>query len=316
MLNLKLLFIFVLFKLSVLGQVNLVPNPSFESYTACPNSSNIEFASGWFSSAGSVDYFNSCATNSNVGVPSNYVGFQLPKDGNAYAGIVTYYLSSQREYIGVQLTQSLSIGVKYFVSAYVSKKDISDGNVGYSCSSNNFGFKFSKSAFTYTNPYFPNNSDHFHSPVIINDSINWQRINGTFISDSSYKYLMIGNFHDNANTNSNCTNSLSLAYYYVDQICVSTDSLLCELTTTLKESNLNFNLKVFVNTFSKELVVESINIKLPFEMIVYNFNGQELIKQKITSEYDKINISNLNSGLLIVKVLHDNKIFYFKLLNQ
>lgn len=311
----KIIFLIfnIIFSLLIKSQVNLVPNSSFETYTACPNSSNIEFASGWYSSGGSVDYFNVCATNSAVGVPSNYVGYQMPKDGNAYAGIVTYYLSSQREYIGVELTQTLSIGVKYFISAFISKKDISDSNVGYSCSSNNFGFKFSKTANTYTNPIFPNNTDHFHSNLLINDSLNWTKISGSFIADSTYKFLTIGNFHDNANTNSNCTNSLSLAYYYIDQICVSTDSMFCNISTNVKENKNKNNVKVFIN--SNELFVNTIYKGLPIELVVYNSYGQEIIKQNITSVDERFNISNFNSGLIIVKITIDHEILYFKLLN-
>jgi len=60
------------------GQINLVPNPSFESYTACPNNAaTISFATGWLNFGQTPDYFNSCAnsTASFVGVLSNYFGY-------------------------------------------------------------------------------------------------------------------------------------------------------------------------------------------------------------------------------------------------
>ena len=43
---------------------NLVPNPSFENYSACPeNISEIDFALPWTSTTGATpDYYNSCST--------------------------------------------------------------------------------------------------------------------------------------------------------------------------------------------------------------------------------------------------------------
>lgn len=51
---------------------NLVPNPSFETYTLCPNNfGQIANAIGWdyIQAAQSSDYYNSCATGTNVSVP-------------------------------------------------------------------------------------------------------------------------------------------------------------------------------------------------------------------------------------------------------
>ena len=78
---------FILITLQSVGQVNLVPNPSFEDYTQCPTGfDQIDRATGWSSYAASPDYFNSCANSSGaVGVPSNTWGYQNAKDGNGYS---------------------------------------------------------------------------------------------------------------------------------------------------------------------------------------------------------------------------------------
>ncbi|MDF2451579.1 MAG: hypothetical protein K0S26_1083, partial [Bacteroidota bacterium] len=82
------LFIFVLAK-----SQNLVPNPSFESFTSCPTAyQQINRASPWITSSGfSADYYNSCSTSTNVSVPKNLynANFQYPKNGNGFAGINT-----------------------------------------------------------------------------------------------------------------------------------------------------------------------------------------------------------------------------------
>ena len=55
------------------GQVNLVPNPSFEEYSLCPDKeSQIERVDGWFSpSNGTPDYYNYCSTSTTVSLPTH-----------------------------------------------------------------------------------------------------------------------------------------------------------------------------------------------------------------------------------------------------
>lgn len=100
--------------LEVNGQVNLVPNPSFEEYSAC--SQGYPDLDGklndWMSFNGSPDYMNNC--NSFVG-SNNQFGFQEPNSGEAYTGFLAYKRNQDniREHLGVQLTSSLIIGTKY-----------------------------------------------------------------------------------------------------------------------------------------------------------------------------------------------------------
>lgn len=56
------IFSFLLIANFSFAQVNLVPNPSFESYSTCPDgSSQLYKATPWFNPAlGSPDYFNVC----------------------------------------------------------------------------------------------------------------------------------------------------------------------------------------------------------------------------------------------------------------
>jgi hypothetical protein len=97
------------------AQVNLVPNGNFETYTQCPNGSGeISTCTDWSSYCGSADYFNTCADfSTGESVPKNTYGFQPSINGNAYAGIITYYSGSFfREILGHQLSIPLTIGQK------------------------------------------------------------------------------------------------------------------------------------------------------------------------------------------------------------
>ena len=107
------------------AQQNLVPNPSFEEYSDCPNAGGrIWFAEPWFSVYGTCDYFHECGTFS-YGTPGNWVGNENPKDGQGYGQISCYSpaFDNIREFVGLELLDSLQAEVKYDVEFFVSLED-------------------------------------------------------------------------------------------------------------------------------------------------------------------------------------------------
>jgi len=177
---------------------NLVPNPSFEQYDTCPNSiSQVDFVLGWSSFGNTPDYWNACSSVMNV--PNTQAGFQNAFDGNAFCGIYTYSSGTTgtpnyREYIGVQLVSPLIIGQKYYVSFKINKPN------NLECATNYFGALFSTVPFTETNLPPINITPQIIEPQIITDTINWTNISGAFIADSTYKYIILGNFYSDSNT--------------------------------------------------------------------------------------------------------------------
>jgi len=103
------------------GQVNLVPNPSFEDTLGCPMGypDLDDKCKDWTSFRATPDYMNACSA---VCGYDNQYGFQEPKSGNAYAGFAAYQVTipEAREHIAALLTESLEIGIKYYVSFYIS----------------------------------------------------------------------------------------------------------------------------------------------------------------------------------------------------
>lgn len=85
--SIVILFCFLYCAFQSFGQMNLVPNPSFEDYMQCPTAyDQIDRATGWSTYSESTDYFNSCSnlTSSGVGVPFNSWGQQWAKGGSGY----------------------------------------------------------------------------------------------------------------------------------------------------------------------------------------------------------------------------------------
>ncbi len=292
------------------GQTNLVPNPSFEDTVHCPGGLpygiSILNTTEWWRAAVSPDYYNACANSTypSAGVPSNtYVGgFQNAYDGNAYAGFAIFggtVLYSIREYIEVQLIQPLTIGTKYYVSGYISRAD------SVPCSSNNFGYRFSNIQYTYTSPLVADNFSHIYSNSIITDSINWTRIAGSFIADSAYSYLLVGNFFDNAHTNTIHCPSNPLAYYFVDAICVSTDSLYCLTTESINEEPL-IDYSIYPNPFTDKLNFQTHNYE-QLEIIIYDITSRKLLQQTFTNT-TTLNTEQLAKGMYLYTVRNKNGI--------
>lgn len=296
---------------------NLVPNPSFEDTVYCPTTpGDIPALIDWYNCGGSPDYYNSCANTSTlVNVPSNWVGYQAAYDGNGYVGIgsLVFGATSVREFMGVQLNLPLILGTKYYASVYLSRTD----SFPYVCSSNKFGFRFSTVPYSYTNPAPIDNFSHIHSDSIITDSTGWVKIAGSFVADSAYEYVILGNFYDNANTNtSGICNSSTATYYYTDQVCVSTDSLECNVGVGIVNQNESVNFSIYPNPARNIVSIDFTRFLKPYDLVIYNSLGQMVLSKQIDSSHFTIDVADINDGILLMKILYDNKFFYYKLLKQ
>lgn len=291
---------------------NLVPNPNFEIYSLCPETPNqINRTTDWSSYRETPDYYNSCATPGTTQyVPETWYGYQQAASGNAYAGIGCH--GSQggadtifREYIGAQLSTMLTIGQKYYVSFKANL-----GDIPVLCASNNLGMVFSTIPYSLTNPAPIQNFAHVFTNAIITDTANWTTISGSIIADSAYQYIIIGNFFDNQQTSVNVLNSTTYpcgSYYFIDDICVSTDALTCGITAVSENKNVMESIFVFPNPTSGNA---TITYTLPQgetkgEIIIYDIAGAEVKKVTVTNGNGKIVLDNsaLQSGTYFYQLI-------------
>ncbi len=287
---------------------NLVPNPSFEIYTACPDNisspgdDQVLKATGWSSFRETSDYFNTCANATfwQAGVPSNVVGVQAARDGKGYLGLATFVrnTANAREFIGAKLTTTLTIG-KNFVNLFANLA----GKPGITLACNKIGVRFSKNSFSVLNPAPINNKAHVYTTVKLIDTMNWVKISGSFIADSAYKYLCIGNFFDDANTDTLSMNvglySSNLSYYFIDDVCVSLDSLCSKNPVGFMNSNLRRGINIYPNPFINKLTV-SIDTEEKVEKLLYkiiNHLGQSIIEQTISENKFEVLLDEVPSGI-------------------
>lgn len=314
---LTLLFMF-LFSHSAYSQINLVPNPSFEDTIQCPDAmADITYSIGWNSFNETPDYFHLCSSSPSYSIPNNGWGSQLPASCDAYVGFWAYVSGTPdgREYIGRQLSSPMIIGQKYFVSFKISLAE------GSNCATDKVGVLFSTISYSQSNPINVNNSPHIYTSAIVSDTTNWIAFSGFFIADSAYQYIIIGNLFDDSNTDTTILKPPYVifgyeAYYYLDDICVSSDSITCNpfslvCNVGIKENNIENTISIFPNPNNGTMTVKYVlaeNQKGRFE--IYNVVGIKVTDYILQSNTETLSVSqsDLNEGIYFYRLTSNDKV--------
>jgi len=240
-----LLPVLLIFSASNIKSQNLVLNPSFEDITSCPQGpTQFPLAVNWddcnsgADTCSSPDLLATCCTSPipiivpPVGVPNNILGSQEARTGENYAGIIMkesmalmgcqgFDIDTYREYIQGQFSAPLVAGQTYCVQFYVSLA----GNVKWG--TDQFGVYFSNTPVQYD---FCNNDAplpltpqlEYTGPALL-DTINWVELSWSYTATGGERYIVIGNFSDNATTvlyDSNCASMNPYCYYYIEDVYV------------------------------------------------------------------------------------------------
>jgi hypothetical protein len=205
------------FNFSAFSQINLVPNPSFEIYDTCPNSSTgygqICRAVPWFDTyspnpincGGSTDFFHVCEGS----VPNTPTGsYQQPRSGNgfAHALILVRNQDLYREYFEVELINALIPNKKYCGSFYITFTLNQYSQFSCDCITASFSNDTLKQ---YGSFDIINAPTHIKSQTIITDTVNWQLIKGVFTAGGGEKFMTVGCFLPFAQINYICYTPLN-----------------------------------------------------------------------------------------------------------
>lgn len=320
-----LVLLFLLCCYSAMAQ-NLVLNPSFEDTVGCPDnystlSDETIHAKGWSSFYATPDYFNSCNANQIVGVPNNFFGHQNAASGNAYMGLYSYQYQTgvYREIVGCKLLKPLVPGNKYYASIKVNLADSSN------LASNNIGLGFSTIFYDFSvNPVPINAQAKAYSFSIITDTASWIKISGSFISDSAYKYIFIGNLFTDDFTDTVTVRDkpflgggYGIAYYYLDDVCVTTDSAGCVFSDGTDEINTPASKTPFL--IYPNPVTDVINVQLNSvtanSIMLYNSLGKVVYSQNeaVKNKSYQIDASSFAQGLYLLQINCKEKIITEKI---
>jgi gliding motility-associated-like protein len=277
-----LVFIICNISFTLLAQVNLVPNNSFEEYYSCTgNVCSITNVKNWFSpNSGTPDYISSnCNTSLWCSSFNNISGNQYPKDGNSYVGICLFDKNNSnfREFVAVKLFDTLKENKKYCISFYYSIAEISS----YSIQEFQLFFLKDSTLMEVENQLTINLS-------CSNDTINWLFYENYFYSKGTEKYLSIGNIkHDSITDYCIIGDTLSvynLTYIYIDYVLLYE----CEedsMPPPASDSSLHYKVPNVISPngdgLNDAFVLESRGVK-EVSVIVYNRWGEEVIRHKVS----------------------------------
>jgi hypothetical protein len=327
----KILFILIgVLKLSVpcKAQLNLVPNPSFEDTIDCifsgiggvaTNKCDLLYACKY-----SPDYWTGCSQVDFI--PNTGPSYQFPHTGDKMIGIATYatQIVSQginREIAGVNLTQNTISGNTYYFSMFINQ---AYKKYPWFCqlATNRIGIKLTNSQYTQGNPVPIDNTADYYDTIFHADTAQWIKISGSFISNGSFSKLMIGNFFDDANTdtmnldNDSLTYQYAAAYYFIDDICLSTDSLYAATWTGIKENQLSplITVNLYPNPAHEncELKIEGDGIKSIKIGELFSVQGTKIstlfnsLNLSGTTYNQTINLKHLAAGIYYVKISTDS----------
>ncbi|MBL0050639.1 MAG: T9SS type A sorting domain-containing protein [Bacteroidetes bacterium] len=299
------LLVLILFATILLGQPNLIPNPSFEQYYSCPNNNQqVDTCIGWHSLMFTPDYYNKCSNVFASSIPDNISGYQDTYDGDGYMGLISYFeYTFWREIIGAKLLDTLIIGNEYNFSMRISR-----GNWVYGANnitaSNKIGVRLSTNEIISFDTIDINNTSQLYTNTIITDSANWFLLSWNFIADSNYKYIAIGNFFDDANTD---TINFSIdtigfywesgiAYYFIDSLNLKCISTIC-ITGNLE----NLNNDDISNVVNNENLIISSNKSSIFYVDIFNAVGQHLMSKQASNTIS-IDLSSYKTGVYFVSI--------------
>jgi hypothetical protein len=160
------------------------------------------------------------------------------------------------------------------------------------------------------------NSSKLNFTNIETNKFLWIKKFGSFVADSNYKYLLVGNFYDIASTSysqvANYPNS-NYAYYFFDDFCLSTDSTLafnynynCSTPTNIfQQDKSKSELKIYPQPASQVINLEN-TIKILKVEIVNNI-GNSLKTHFNNSNKITFDISAFEDGLYVLKISLENE---------
>jgi len=302
----------------LLSAQNLIFNPSFEEHYDCPfGGSQLNRVKFWYDIPGisTTDYFNSCDLDSVVSTPENIFGYQNPLTGNAYIGIYCSAFPNYndiREYPYAILKDTLVTSLDYYISLNISLAEKSTHAVSH------IGFLLAKDidSINYIGNVI-NEQPNFESVEPLKDSHGWTRISSKVKAVGGETTLILGTFHTDSTAGLTIVQSgnFTMAYYYIDDVCVSLNPADCGIdTSTVSVIDVikpKSSFSVFPNPAKDRVTLmyligdnQNLNVEIT------NTLGQVMEQNISLSEWGlhEINTSNLQGGVYFIKLLQNDRL--------
>ncbi len=290
---------------------NLVPNPGFEETDSCTFGLGLGELHDWYSAYLTPDHLQSCQPYGTAnGLPMNQFTYQHPFEGNSCVGIHTYDGDSGqegREWLMVLMLDTMVPGVTYYCSFLANAGfggNVTNPNIWLASSHLGMLFTTYNRQWTWGDPYpTAMNQAHILHPQILSDTVGWNLVSGSFVADSAYTYLMLGNFFSNV-----LTDTLHFAppgptwnaysYTLVDAVCVSPTPDDCELGQSV-DAFTGIRPFVYPNPANDVLVIGNATGS---DAAVLDMLGRQVWGGKVAHDRFAVNVANWARGGYVLQV--------------
>jgi hypothetical protein len=190
---------FVLYSNITIAQFNYIQNPSFEVLDVCPYIYNqVKLAIPWdtLKNGGGImpEVFNQCATVNWLSVPKNATSYQWPRSGvsEVNAGFYSSFFVQvpNADYLQSPLKDTLQPGSSYCFTMHVCLTERSTHAI------DEIGAFFDNGSISgcYTCMIVAPAQVQSPNGFFISDTLNWVRIQASFVAAPNQNYVTIGNF--------------------------------------------------------------------------------------------------------------------------
>jgi hypothetical protein len=197
---------------TLLAQVNLIPDPSFEDTITTQKFYGQRCLHHWKNLDSTriencaFTYFHFNSADGNFQLPHNSAYYQYPKSGFGFIDIGVYWIQiwsppgqSVRSLPRARLLQKLNAGKKYCAKAWLAPIEMQDWY------NNGFGMYFDNGQLDTivaqdSSGIYPFVTPQVQVQYVVKDTQNWNLVSGTFIANGTEQYVNLGNFLSDANT--------------------------------------------------------------------------------------------------------------------
>ena len=300
---------------------NLVPNPGFEQADSCSDQlPPFVGIHDWYSVNGSPDHLRSCLPYGDFrGLPMNFFTYQEPFEGESCAGMQTFHQNGQdqqREWFMAPLLAPLVAGQTYYCSFRANAAF--GGNHTYPqqwLANDKVGMRFTTMPlpqWSVGDPFpVPPNHAHIQYPQILADTVDWTLVSGSFVADSAYQYVMIGQFFSNALTDTLHFSPQGVPWYWlpraytlVDAVCVSPTPDGCDLGQSVGEMQPTGPV-LFPNPARDQLVVAK---RGGAEAQVLDAMGRLLWQGRIISDRWVLDVGSWARGAYVLRMVRGEQV--------
>jgi len=299
---------------NVANAQELVPNGSFSYPESCQPGSitNGFMVEPWVQWSSSPDFYHPCKQEDYF-VPNSFGGGGNPFEGEGYVGLVNYVSSFlAREFITVELLETMSDGISYHVEFYVSMMD----SAWYA--TKNIGAHFSEGLppLNISNLLELEPQVKYEGTDFLTEKIGWTKVEGSFTAEGGERYLTIGNFDIDEETDTlfvpgggmpppHSAVFWSQAHYYIDGVSVILDSIYLSIGDHEDVAD-SFNL--YPNPNSGLFTVDiGLGDEDQAELHVWNISGQLVAQQGLSNGQSSISLDVSNGLYLYVVTINGER---------